>query len=165
MHKQLDSNPLVKSFSLPSIRDEAEHNSGKYGAKECYINDNHFDSLMEAQYYVYLLQQVKNGAVKEFLMQEPFELQPKFVNKFTGRSTQSITYVADFVLFYPNDNVEVIDVKGKETPEFKIKKKLFEYMYPDIYFKCLQFDAKKKEWIDLHPPTKAMQKKTKKKAS
>ena len=161
MHKQLDANPLVKRFSLPSVRDEAEHNSGKYRAKECYINGNHFDSLMEAQYYVFLLKEQKAGKIKYFSMQESFELQPSFVNKFTGRSTQSINYVADYVIVYLDDSIEVIDVKGKETPEFKIKKKLFEYMYPDIYFKCLQYDTKKKEWIDLHPPTKAMLKKIK----
>jgi len=30
---------------------------------------------------------------------------------------------------------EVVDVKGVETQVFKIKKKMFEYMYPDLSIK------------------------------
>jgi hypothetical protein len=45
--------------------------------------------------------------------------------------------------------VYVVDVKGVETPEFRIKKKLFQYKYPDMQLMCLQWSAKQEEWLDL----------------
>ena len=48
------------------------------------------------------------------------------------------------------DGIEVvIDVKGKETADFKLKKKMFGYRYRDIQFTCVQWSESKKEWRDL----------------
>ena len=56
-----------------------------------------------------------------------FELQPRF--KKEGKTYRPITYIADFVVYY-EDKTYVIDTKGAETTEFKLKKKLFEYKFP-----------------------------------
>lgn len=149
LHEQLKEHPLVKSFSLPNVKEEKEHRNKKYGAKKIMINDIVFDSIMEGRYYLYLLEQQKLGEVKAFTRQTTFELQPKFRNQFTGKAVRAITYIADFVVTMPDKTEYVIDVKGKETTDFKLKKKLFEYKYPDKRFMCVQWVASHNEWEDL----------------
>lgn len=44
-------------------------------------------------------------------------------------------YVADFKVTYADGRVEIIDCKGMKTEAYKIKKKLFEYRYPELTIK------------------------------
>jgi hypothetical protein len=39
-------------------------------------------------------------------------------------------YIADFKVYLNDGSIQIIDVKGFETPDFKIKRKLFEAKYP-----------------------------------
>jgi hypothetical protein len=41
-----------------------------------------------------------------------------------------IKYVVDFIEFLADGSVRFIDVKGFQTPEFKLKKRLLEKFYP-----------------------------------
>lgn len=41
------------------------------------------------------------------------------------------TYVCDFEVEFADGRTEFHEVKGFETPEWKLKKKLFEALYPD----------------------------------
>ena len=41
------------------------------------------------------------------------------------------TYIVDFVLVFPDGREEWVEVKGFETPEWKIKEKLFRALFPD----------------------------------
>lgn len=149
-HKMLVGNPVVNSFHLPSVQDEAKKTNIKYKAKECDINDNHFDSLMEAKYYVFLLEQKKFGFIKDFTMQTEFTLMDKYVNKFTGKTIRPIKYLADFVVTKSDGTKEAIDVKGQETDVFKIKEKLFGSKYPNIKLTCYQYSQKYgNRWVDL----------------
>ena len=102
-----------------------------------------------------LLKLKKEGTVKSFKMQFPYELQEKFTKN--GKTYRAISYVADFVVVY-NDFIEVVDTKGKETVEFKIKKKLFEYKYPELHLKIIQFYAKTSEWLELDDIRRLMRK-------
>ncbi len=54
------------------------------------------------------------------------ELQPVF--KFP----MGFEYRADFRVTYHDGTVEVIDVKGVQTPVFKLKAKCMAYFYPDV---------------------------------
>jgi hypothetical protein len=47
-----------------------------------------------------------------------------------GCTIQAIKYRADFMVHYKDGSVKVIDVKGQKTADFKIKEKMFNYMYP-----------------------------------
>ena len=80
------------------------------------VKTNGFDSGLEDRFHTMLL---KSGI--EFEKQIKFELQESF--KINGRSIQSINYIADF---YLKKLDIIIDVKGFETADFKIKKKLFQ---------------------------------------
>ena len=91
----------------------------KYGAVKCERDGIKFASKAERAYYDKLILLQKAEEVSFFLMQVPFRLPG------------GIVYRADFVIFYPNQShCEVVDVKGFETPSFKLKKKLFESSYP-----------------------------------
>lgn len=149
-HRTLKCNPVVKDFHLMNVTEEKKYNSGRYKSKECYINGIKFDSLMEAKYYVYLLEQKNNGFIKDFSMQVKFPLMNKYRNKFTGKVIRGIDYYADFVVNKLDDSVEAIDVKGVETDVFKIKQKLFGSIYPDIRLACYRWSDKYgNRWVEL----------------
>lgn len=52
-------------------------------------------------------------------------LQPKF------KLIAGIKYIADFQ-YQEKGKIIVEDVKGFQTAEFKLKKKLFQFLYPDL---------------------------------
>jgi len=148
-HEELSNDKNVKSFKLPTLGNEQEARVKRFGAFKVTINDILFDSIMESRFYVYLMGLKKSKEIKKFERQVTFELQEKFKNKFTGKTILPINYIADFVVTDKDGYVFVVDVKGLETPDFKIKKKLFMHKYPDIQFMCVQWVAKSKEWLDL----------------
>lgn len=100
----------------------------KYKAKKKEIDGISFDSHSEAQYYLYLKDKKEKGEILDFFLQPKFTLQEAFEKN--GKKFREIKYIADFEILYPNGDREVVDVKGFETPDFKIKKKMFEKNYP-----------------------------------
>ena len=145
-HEEFKNNKFAKTFKLPEVKDNERR--GKYGNFKCEVNGISFDSIMEAKYYLYLKQLEKEKTIKKFERQVKFDLIPKGKTK-DGRTYRAITYIADFVLQYKDGDKEIVDVKGKKTPEFKIKEKLFYHFHPDKFFHCIQYDAKTKQWMDL----------------
>ena len=108
-----------------------------------------FDSEMESHYYIYLKQLKEIGEVVDFVLQPTYLLQEGF--DLNGKRIRPITYKADFKVIYKDGHEEVIDVKGKLTEEFKIKRKMLLYRYRDINFKCVQERGRKpnKYWIEI----------------
>lgn len=102
----------------------------KYGARKTTIDGITFDSRAEAQYYQRLRLLQRAGEVTDIQLQPTYELQPGY--KRNGRKVQPITYVADFLVTYKDGRQEIVDVKGQKTEVYRIKKKLFEYRYPDL---------------------------------
>lgn len=88
-----------------------------------------FDSLSECKYFQFLKQQQEKGLVKSFEMQKTYTLMDKYRHPTTGKAIRAITYKPDFEVTYPDDSVEVIDIKGFQTEVFKIKMKLFMSRY------------------------------------
>lgn len=102
----------------------------KYKNKKVEIDGIKFDSKDESQYYLYLKKQKEDGKIKDFGLQQKFELQPSF--KKDGKTYIAITYTVDFAVYKWNGEVEYIDVKGMETQQGLLRKKLFDYKYPDL---------------------------------
>lgn len=100
----------------------------KYNAKKHTAHGIQFDSKMEGDYYKYLWEERKAGNIKDFTLQPTYELQPKFYKR--DKLFRAITYKADFEVTELDGTIVTIDVKGFETADFKIKKKMFEYKYP-----------------------------------
>ena len=121
----------------------------KYKNKKTTIDGFKFDSEMESHYYLYLKQLKEIGEVVDFVLQPTYLLQEGF--NLNGKRIRPITYKADFKIIYKDGHEEVIDVKGKLTEEFKIKRKMLLYRYRDINFKCVQERGRKpnKYWIEI----------------
>ena len=104
----------------------------KFHANKVEVNGTTYDSKKEAKRAGILEQQEKYGIIHNLQKQVAFELQPGYVNN-QGKKIRPITYVADFV--YEKDGINYVeDTKGFRTPEYKLKKKVFEYKYPGYMF-------------------------------
>jgi len=89
----------------------------KYRYRKTEVDGFTFDSIKEANYYVTLKRLKAAGEVVLFLRQVPFHLPG------------GVKYVADFMVFHASGEVEIVDVKGVKTAEYKIKKKMVEHHY------------------------------------
>ena len=94
-----------------------------------------YDSKKEAKraYELEILQRA--GLIHNLERQRSFELIPAYVNN-KGKKVRPIIYIADFV-YEKNGIYYVEDVKGSKkvlTDVYRIKKKIFEYKYPEYVF-------------------------------
>lgn len=89
------------------------------------------------------------GDVRQFSLQPVYLLQPAF--KKNGRTIRKIEYIGDFLVEYSDGSRAVIDVKGILTDVFKIKRKLFDYYYPDLELKVVK--KVNGEWVELNGKT------------
>lgn len=93
----------------------------KYGNKKVYRNDRWFDSIAEADYYpIAVAYAQKNGY--ELKLQERLDILPTLkINPWTIKKTQ---YVADYAFYDQGKLVRLVDVKGMETKDFRLKAKI-----------------------------------------
>ena len=94
-----------------------------------------FDSIAESRRYKELALLEQAGEIENLQLQPKFLLQESF--KKNGKTYRKIEYIADF-MYEEKGKVIIEDVKGMETKEFKIKRKLFEYKYPDLELKLIK---------------------------
>jgi hypothetical protein len=96
----------------------ASKSTSKYRNIAQTINNIRFDSKAEAARYTYNLLRIEAGDLAYQLMQVPFNLPG------------GIKYRVDFMEVGTDGNITYIDVKGKVTEVFRIKKKQVEALYP-----------------------------------
>ena len=106
----------------------------KYRNKKIIIDGKELDSKLEGKRYRELKLLERAGVIKDLQLQPAFELLPSF--KKNGKTYQKIKYIADFS-YFDNELGKVIveDTKGFKTEVYKLKKKLFEYIYKDLEIK------------------------------
>lgn len=98
---------------------EVATKQSKYSNQPTTRNGIRFDSKKEARYYDQLLIRQQLGEVSHFLMQVPFHLPG------------NTRYVLDFLVFYTDERTpDYVDVKGRETQVFRLKKRQVEELYP-----------------------------------
>ena len=107
----------------------------KYKNKKTQVDMYVFDSIAESRRYKELALLERAGEIKDLQLQPRFLLQESF--KKNGKTYRKIEYIADF-MYEENGKVVVEDVKGMETKEFKIKRKLFEYKYRGLELKIIK---------------------------
>lgn len=94
----------------------------KYGNRKTVVDGITFASAKEARRYGDLKLLERAGEISAL------RLQPRFPLEVEGKLI--CTYVADFAYICKGEAEETIeDVKGVQTPVFKIKRKLFEALY------------------------------------
>lgn len=108
----------------------------KYHNKKTIVDNIKFDSKAEAERYCELKLLLQAKEISNLELQPKFEVLPKYVNN-KGEKIRAIIYKADFSYYYNNKKI-VEDVKGYETKDFKLKKKLLEYKYKDIDFRLIK---------------------------
>ena len=123
-----------KPIEKKKISTDINRPKNKYNAVKTEINGIVFDSKKEANYYSYLLALKEQGKIDNIKMQVEYLLQPAFIRE-NGEKVKNIKYYADFVVTYKNGTTEVIDVKGRRTKEYSIKRKMLLDRYPNINFK------------------------------
>ena len=105
----------------------------KYHAKRTVYDGVRYDSKREAQHAAKLdlLRKAKpfGSRVVDLLRQARYPLRVNDV--------LVCTYVADFWVKFGDGRVELHEVKGYETREWKLKRKLFEALYPDVVLKVI----------------------------
>jgi hypothetical protein len=100
------------------LTDMIKKRANKFNAAATTVDNKKFDSKLEAAYYTHLKTLKRIGDVEYFLMQVPIVL-------LGGKK-----YVCDFLVFYTDGRIEYVDVKGRETELFKLKKSIVEAQYP-----------------------------------
>jgi len=90
----------------------------KFRAKPSEADGIIFASKKEMDYYRELLLRKKSGEVLFFLRQVPFHLPG------------NVRHVIDFVEFWSDGTVHVVEVKGYDTPMGKLKRKQVMDLYP-----------------------------------
>lgn len=128
--KKEDSNKKVALKTEKTEQEDKKPKKSKFRNEKTVIDGIVFDSKKEANYYKELQMLKKAGIVTDFELQPKFVLQPSYYKD--GKKIQPITYKADFKVCYSDGRIEIVDTKGFETQVFKIKKKMLEYLYPDI---------------------------------
>lgn len=104
----------------------ARRGGSKYHAKKTVVDGITFDSRKEAKRYSELKLLERAGAIKGLQRQVRYELIPAF--DVDGKHYRPTSYVADFV--YVEDGREVVeDVKGYRTDVYRLKSKLFAYLF------------------------------------
>lgn len=109
----------------------------KYGNRKIVTETHTFDSQAEYYHYLYLLSEQNAGRISELEPHPTYELLPKFKTA-AGKWEQAVTYTPDFrYTEYSGDKPVTVceDVKGVRTAVYIVKRKLFQYTYPDILFR------------------------------
>jgi hypothetical protein len=120
--------------------------TNKFNNKKTVVDGKKFDSKMEADYFLHLVELAEKGEIASFSLQPEYVLQEGF--KKRGLNFLPIKYKADFEVHLQDGDYYTVDIKGFETADFKIKKKMFEKRYPQE-LKLITFSKIDGGWIEL----------------
>ena len=106
----------------------------KYRNSKVSVSGIRFDSKKEAKRYQELSLLLKAGKIKDLVLQPKFLLQESFT--YNGKKERPIYYIADFqYMEVSTGKIVVEDVKGIKTDVYKLKRKLFLFIYHDVDFR------------------------------
>ena len=109
-------------------------------------NNISFDSKIEMQYYRdIVLPKFESGEIIEYELQKEYILQPDFIHE--GKKILPIKYVADFQIKYKDGHEEVIDTKGFPDHVAPLKRKMFQYLFPEVNFIQMAYCKKYGGWL------------------
>lgn len=103
----------------------------KYRNQKITIDGITFDSKLEARRFreLKLLERAKE--IEQLQLQPEFELIPSF--KKNGKTIRKTIYKGDFSYIDKRTGKLIVeDTKGYKTKEYILKKKMFEYKFPEL---------------------------------
>ncbi|WP_051575119.1 DUF1064 domain-containing protein [Sporolactobacillus terrae] len=119
----------------------------KYNAKQTTYNGVRYDSRMEAQFAAHLDKQLKAGEIDKIVRQPHYVVLDAGETEY-GVKYNKVIYTPDFLVTYQDGHQEAIEVKGKETRDYLVRKKLFYSAFPWIPLKVVTY-TKRTGWIEL----------------
>lgn len=102
----------------------------KYNNQKTIYNGIRYDSKREAEKAQELDMLKQSGEVIDWTAHPRYLLIPRYINR-DGKIVRPTHYIPDFWVKYRDGGEVVIDIKGFQTPEFKLKMKMFNYRYKD----------------------------------
>lgn len=125
----------------------------KYGNEKVTHDGINFDSKVEGNYYLKLKKDKQLGKIVSFVpnisqpKMPPYELLPSY--QLPGERKQAaIKYIPDFIVNYGKGVMKIIDIKGGDTtPEFKLKKKMFESKHKKKIWE-VRWDKNLGDWVE-----------------
>lgn len=121
------------SVSAQAFKDMVKK-TNKFHAQKTVIDGVAYDSKKESRRAVELQYLERADKIKNLERQKRFILQEGFVNN-QGQKIRPISYLADY--YYEENGQKIVeDVKSPatRTQVYMLKKKLFQFKYPDIKF-------------------------------
>lgn len=117
---------IITKKQLPSFR-KGWH---KYHAKRSKCLYGHYHpSILEAGVCNQLLAKVKDRTIKAYQYQPKY---PLYVN-----DKLICTHYPDFFILHNDGSTEIVEAKGIIKAVWRIKKKLFEALHPDIPYRII----------------------------
>lgn len=110
----------------------------KFNAVPAIYAGERYDSSGEAEYAQKLDARQAAGQITEWRRGEPWTL----LESPTGRPADGITMRPDFEVWRPDGSLYVLDFKGAETREFRLKVKLWKAVYPGVPFMIVKADGR-----------------------
>ena len=103
----------------------------KYRNKKTEVNGIVFDSKLEAKRFQELKLLERANEIEQLELQPSFELIPSF--KKNGKTIRKTIYKGDFSYIDKKTGKRIIeDTKGYKTRDYILKKKMFEYKFPEL---------------------------------
>lgn len=115
----------------------------KYHSKKVEYRGEIFDSKFELTFFIYLKELENQGKISNLERQVKYVLLPKQVDSKGKFLYHPIEYKSDFEYDDINNTHHTLDTKGILTPDFRLKQKLFYYVFKRK-IECVTYkDAKK----------------------
>lgn len=102
----------------------------KYKARKTEYKGILYDSKREAEYAFELDMLKRAGEITTW--------QRQIIYPLTVNEIKIASFRVDFVIIRKDRCHEVHEVKGFETPEYKLKAKLFTALYPDVIYRVIK---------------------------
>lgn len=104
----------------------------KYNAQKTVCRLGHYhNSLLESRYCTLLYFRKRAGEIIDFVYEKSYD--------FVVNGVKVGAHKPDFTIILNDGSTEVHEVKGFETTDWKLRRALFELLYPDIPYKVIKY--------------------------
>lgn len=121
--------------------------------------------ILQPKYFIYENKMYSYEEGKEDIYNHYDKLRKKYNKNNPDNKiniVNAIKYISDFKIYLNDGSIEIVDVKGIKTADFKIKEKMFSYRYTNLRLTCVTWHNPSKAWLTYEEYTKIKKSKKKK---